>query len=105
MDSNAVLLKLILNKCHLNNFNVFNQIGLVALNCIGTNILPGQPEASNYPESVPSSSQSKTRAERDFRANEYDGIDPDVVTKIKHLEQAKIRAVSNEMFDEAKRMK
>lgn len=38
VDSSAVLLKLILHKCHLNNFNIFNQIGLVALNCIGANV-------------------------------------------------------------------
>jgi centrosomal protein CEP104 len=35
VDSDAVLLKLIFHKCHLNNFNVFNQIGLIALNCMG----------------------------------------------------------------------
>lgn len=38
VDSNAVLLKLIFHKCHLNNFNVFNQIGLIALNCIGDTV-------------------------------------------------------------------
>ena len=35
VDAEAVLLKLIFHKCHLNNFNVFNQIGLIALNCMG----------------------------------------------------------------------
>jgi len=39
VDSPALLLKLIFHKCHLNNFNVFNQIGLIALNCIGSNNL------------------------------------------------------------------
>ena len=35
VDSEAVLLKLVVHKCHLNNFNVFNQIGIIALNCMG----------------------------------------------------------------------
>ncbi len=35
VDSMAILLKLIMHQCHFNNFNVFNQIGLVAINCIG----------------------------------------------------------------------
>lgn len=38
VDSLAIILKLIFHKCHLNNFNVFNQIGLVAINCIGSNV-------------------------------------------------------------------
>jgi hypothetical protein len=47
VDSDAVLLKLIFHKCHLNNFNVFNQIGLVALNCMGEAIsMSRQAEAS-----------------------------------------------------------
>jgi centrosomal protein CEP104 len=35
VTAEAVLLKLIFHQCHLNNFNVFNQIGLIALNVIG----------------------------------------------------------------------
>ena len=47
VDSQAVLLKLIFHKCHLNNFNVFNQIGLIALNCIGEPVsIQKQAEAS-----------------------------------------------------------
>lgn len=35
IDSMAMLFKIVLQKCHLNNFNTFNQVSLVALNCIG----------------------------------------------------------------------
>jgi centrosomal protein CEP104 len=47
VESNAVLLKFIFHKCHMNNFNVFNQIGLIAINCIGEPIsTTKQAEAS-----------------------------------------------------------
>lgn len=35
VDANAVLLKLIFHQCHANNFNVFKQIGLIGLYCLG----------------------------------------------------------------------
>lgn len=31
----CALLKILLHKCHLNSFNQFNQVGLIALNVIG----------------------------------------------------------------------
>ena len=35
IDCNTALLKLVFHKCHNNTFNPSNQIGLIALNCIG----------------------------------------------------------------------
>lgn len=52
VTADAVLLKLIFHKCHLNNFNVFNQIGLIALNCIGENV----PASKQADASLPSRS-------------------------------------------------
>ena len=49
VDSAAVLLKLIFHKCHLNNFNVFNQIGLIALNCIGESIAMNRAAEASLP--------------------------------------------------------
>jgi centrosomal protein CEP104 len=47
VTAEAVLLKLIFHQCHLNNFNVFNQIGIIALNCIGEVVpIAKQAEAS-----------------------------------------------------------
>lgn len=45
------------------------------------------------------SSQSKRNQ------SEFDNIDPEIVSKIKLLEQAKDKAVKNENFDEAKKIK
>jgi hypothetical protein len=37
--------------------------------------------------------------------SEFDMVDPEMMNKIKLLEQAKVKAVDNELFDEAKKMK
>lgn len=35
VDAVTLLLKLVFNKCHVNKFNLYNQVGLIALNCMG----------------------------------------------------------------------
>ena len=35
VDSVALLLKIVLHKCHINKFNLFNQVGIIAMNCMG----------------------------------------------------------------------
>lgn len=37
--------------------------------------------------------------------NDLDTVDPEMLNKIKLLEQAKNKAVDNELFDDAKKMK
>ena len=35
MDSVTLLLKLVFHKCFVNKYNLYNQVGLIALNCMG----------------------------------------------------------------------
>ena len=35
VDSLALLLKVVFHKCHVNKCNLFNQVGLIALNSMG----------------------------------------------------------------------
>lgn len=35
VDSVTLLLKLVFHKCHVNKFNLYNQVGLIAVNCMG----------------------------------------------------------------------
>lgn len=35
VDAYALLLKVVLHKCHVNKFNLHNQVGLIAVNCMG----------------------------------------------------------------------
>ena len=57
VTADAVLLKLIFHQCHLNNFNVFNQIGLIALNVIGEVVPINKIEEDKLDASLPSRSQ------------------------------------------------
>lgn len=95
VDSEAVLLKLVVHKCHLNNFNVFNQIGIIALNCMGEPIaISRQAEASLPSRSTPAS----------YNASQG-GLDPETALQIKKLQQEKDVAVRDENFDLAKQIK
>eukprot|EP00929_Paragymnodinium_shiwhaense_P091716 TRINITY_DN51624_c0_g2_i1.p1 TRINITY_DN51624_c0_g2~~TRINITY_DN51624_c0_g2_i1.p1 ORF type:complete len:893 (-),score=187.50 TRINITY_DN51624_c0_g2_i1:79-2757(-) len=40
VDVSAQYLRLLLHKCHVNKFNIVNQVGLVALNCLGDPLGP-----------------------------------------------------------------
>jgi centrosomal protein CEP104 len=91
IDVTSLYLKLVLNKCHINKFNLFNQVGLIAVNCLGEELTePGRPIARNaLPESL---------------ENEME-FDPTTMDRLKALTAAKQRAIDNEDYDEAKRIK
>ena len=87
VTADAVLLKLIFHQCHLNNFNVFNQIGLIALNCLG--------EVVSVQKQAESSLPSRTEQFEQVGA----GLDPETAIQIKKLTQEKDKAVRDEDFD------
>lgn len=84
----AYFLKISLYKCHVNKYNIFNQVGLIAINCHG--------EPFDLPSEIPRT-QSVTQ-----NTGEYDTITSE---KLRVLGEAKKRAVEEENFDEAKRIK
>jgi len=91
VDAPALYLKLVFHECFVNNYNLFSQIGLIAVNCIGDHM--GSP---NY--NVKTSALGG-RIEDDFQ------YDPTTADRLKLLEKAKQKAVELEDFDEAKKMK
>lgn len=90
IDTKALYLKIALNKCHVNKYNMFNQVGLIAINAMGEEL--GEV-------SVPSRKGLPPRLENEL---EFDALTSD---KLKQLLSAKDRAVENEDFDEAKRLR
>ena len=101
VDSNAVLLKLIFHKCHLNNFNVFNQIGLIALNCIGDTVSAQKQAEASLP-SRSASQQVNTTQDTSLQRPGSDDFDAETANQIRELEQKKQEAVREENFDLAK---
>ena len=93
LDSPALYLKIVLNKCHVNKYNLFNQVGLIALSAYG------EPLSSD-PLDKP------TKGDVKFDKMEYmTQFDQFTLDRLKDLEQGKERAIKAEDFEEAKRLK
>lgn len=90
IDTKALYLKIALNKCHVNKYNMFNQVGLIAINAMGEE-LGGV--------SVPSRKGLPPRLENELE------FDPLTAERLRQLQTAKDRAVENEDFDEAKKLR
>jgi len=41
VDQVTLLLKIVLNKCFVNKYNLYNQVGMIAINCMGEMYQPG----------------------------------------------------------------
>jgi len=93
IDSPALYLKIVLQKCHLNKFNLFNQVGLIAVGIFGDPMNAG-PTKEVDPQ--------KAKYDRLEYETQFDKL---TVEKMKDLEEAKARAVEREDFEEAKRIK
>jgi len=87
VDSNAVLLKLIFHKCHLNNFNVFNQIGLIALNCIGDPVSAQKQAEASLPSR--SAAHVDTTADSSMQSAGGEHLDSETANQIRELEEKK----------------
>ena len=117
----CALLKLLFHKCHLNNFNHFNQIGLIALNAIGPSVLPPsqinlqqpglhQPHLHQQQQQTPqyaNQRQSQIDPVKVSVTSQQDlsFFDPDTAEKIQQLELDKVIAIQNENYDLAKQLK
>lgn len=91
IDIPACYLKISFEKCHVNKFNIFNQVGIIAINCMGVPV-----DNQETVEEPPPMGQLLEEA------NVYDAV---TLNKLKMLNDAKEKAVAQEDFDEAKRIK
>ena len=91
VDNPAYLLKVAVHKCHINKYNIFNQVGIVAINCLGVAL----DSKDEYAEPSPIGQAFE----------EIGTFDAVTLEKLKELNIAKERAVIEENFDEAKRIK
>ena len=90
IDAKALFLKISMNKCHVNKYNMFNQVGIIAVNALGE-------ELGDL--SAPSRKGLPPRLENEI---EFDPVTSD---RLKQMIAAKERAVENEDFDEAKKLR
>jgi len=112
VDVSAQFIKILFHKCHVNRYNIVNQVGLIALNCLGEVLGPdlaNGPPAPNpalarpmdgyQPPTAPSAQDAAQAASDEMR------YDPQTLERIRSLSSAKARAVEAEDYEEAKRLK
>ena len=89
----ALLIRLVVHKCHVNALNVYNQVGIVALNVLG--------------EPLPAEAPGAGLGGVGFAVgdDEIAEHDPATAELLRELAAAKIAAVAAEDFDEAKRLR
>mmetsp|Transcript_10555 Transcript_10555/g.19177 ORF Transcript_10555/g.19177 Transcript_10555/m.19177 type:complete len:899 (-) Transcript_10555:119-2815(-) len=130
VDVSVQFLRILLHKCHVNRFNIVNQVGLVAVNCLGEALGPdlavgppapnpvlaqrdGAPQhdgrgalgAQKPCASPPAISAAESAEDAAQAAADEMQFDARTVERLRALEKAKQRAVELEDYDEAKRLK
>ncbi|WIA42558.1 hypothetical protein OEZ86_008540 [Tetradesmus obliquus] len=105
----AQLVRLLIHRCHVNKLNIYNQVGIVALNLIGEPLQPvpeGPPPYLDVDGPVSHELQYYNRAAAEVADLQLDvHVDSSTASRIKELARAKDAAVAAEDYDEAKRLK
>eukprot|EP00798_Chlamydomonas_sp_ICE-L_P028474 gene28474-31624_t len=101
---------LIVHRCHVNKQNMYNQVGLIALNLIGEPVQPGiAMPPGGYLQLHPPITKDVTYYNQaaahvaDLNLDLH--VDTVTAAKIRELAVLKDKAVANEDYDEAKRLK
>ncbi|CAH1776232.1 unnamed protein product [Owenia fusiformis] len=114
VDAVGLFLKLVIHKNHVNKHNLYNQVGLVAINVIGDAVVN-----PSDPDDLPNLSDPRTGNDPALAGilNKPDYISPlddlafdmyqdkEIAVIIRKLEKKKQEAVLQERFDYAKRLK
>jgi len=110
-------LKLIIKRCHINEINVANQVGIVAINVIGEPVPTASSSSSSSSSSFSSSSSTAVAASSNTPTNAAGAapspsnqsllayMDERTVKRIEQLSAMKHDAIEREDFVEAKRLK
>ena len=92
VDVNALYVKFVYHKCHINKLNIFNQIGIIAISVLGE------------PLSVPLGGPGGI-PDHGFQQLEYNmQFDEETLGRLRMLEKARDRAEKEENYSEAKKL-
>ncbi|GLC37245.1 hypothetical protein PLESTB_001144100 [Pleodorina starrii] len=105
----AFLIRLLIHRCHVNKLNIYNQVGIIALNLIGERATPppdGPPGFLQLHPSVPAAQPYYNAAAADMADVNLDlHVDTVTAVKIRELARQKDEAVAREDYDTAKALK
>jgi len=101
-NSSGLFLKLVVHKCSVNRLNIYSQVGLIAINVIGSTSSLG-PAAAMSAAAVSSVAAGGISPLDDLT---FDlNFDPVTAKHIRELYAAKERAIANEDYDAAKSLR
>ncbi|GMH32444.1 hypothetical protein BSKO_00278 [Bryopsis sp. KO-2023] len=108
VKSRGLFLQFSIQRCHINKQNIYNQVGILAINIIGEplpdlSMPPGYLEVMQPLEPEPLQSVSAATAMADLSLDV--NVDPVTASKIREIARLKDLAVAHEEYDEAKRLK
>jgi len=94
-------LKLCIHKCHLNRHNIYNQVGIIAINVLG---IPVEAGSKRIPKISVVPARAKHIAPTEDLAFDMN-FDNETAAKIREIHQAKEAAVASEEYELAKELK
>ena len=105
VNVDAAILRVVVHKCHVNKLNIYNQVGIVALNIIGEPIAPMDNGLGNggYDGLAPGPRPPRHAGVADMSLDL--DVDPVTASKIREIHAQKENAVAREDYDEAKRLR
>ncbi|KAE8989823.1 hypothetical protein PR003_g24522 [Phytophthora rubi] len=103
IDQEVALLKLRIHACHVNEHNLYNQVGIMAINLCGEPL--GLLPSHSTDEDVGVKARNKLRASGSEDLSFDLRFDAKTAARIREIQVAKDQAVANEDYDQAKRLK
>ncbi len=102
-------LKLLINENHVNGQNIYNQVGIIAVSVLGTEIdsyEEEQPQAKSVGKPNKKPDQKGGNNVNTYNDLSYDmNLDPQTAEKLRQLASAKLRAIDEEDYLTAKEIK
>jgi centrosomal protein CEP104 len=97
--------RLLIHKCHSNKLNLFNQVGLIAINLIGQddNVQEDEGSSKAADENRLSDAKEVPNSLSDMSIDL--NLDTQTASKLRSLAEAKARAITNEDYMTAKQIK
>ncbi|XP_069990312.1 centrosomal protein of 104 kDa isoform X3 [Penaeus vannamei] len=105
VDCTGTFLKLVLHKNHINRLNLYNQIGLVAINILGNEVETNNNSVSPDGEGgqVPSARDQEVPIYHDLAFAMY--VDTQVAATIRTLEDRRLAAMREQRYEYANKLK
>lgn len=101
IEQEAILLKLRIHTCHINERNLYNQVGFITINLYGQPL--GLLPCHSRSKSVSNMPRRKIEEPEHFSLDVR--FDLKTAAKLRDIQVAKDEAVANEDYDQAKRLK